>query len=647
MQSKWKNKVPMNSTQALQCRRLLQYLNSEENLAKNEKTKTNIKLLSTSDLAVARKILLEIDPIERTKEHLDLTKALHVVYTSGTFSGKASDEEIYWSYLMWGMCRFGAARDALPELYQKWDLPSYTNIIAEDGGVLQEVVKGLALEGCEEELVELIEFALSKDVPYTTWMQETITIFFAQRDRIPETQYWFTKMLSNEQCRPTVYQSVASFAMRNKLQEWAMPFFLELGQSQPRKIFWDVLLQAMLLIGMRLQEVQAMMSHMVCQKGPLTPDIETINSLLQVAEEKADTDLAKDIIAIAEDMKIRPNEGTYLILLGLHLKTGSVANSQAAYEGLQDAGSISPTAEAKVWNQYAQLMNKYLLLLNSQIPPDFELILKLLDAVEEEQIHLYPETVAALCLRFLENDQNFDVMDILSLHAFRYSETQREIVQSAFLSFCLDTNTSTSRAWGAYQLLQQFFQDLSLDRRVQLLQAFFDRKRPDMATYVFGHMRQHRNKAYQPTLDVYVQCLEGFANNPDREGTEMVHNMLKMDTRIQPNTRLYTALMLAFTGCDRPLRAMDFWNDIKGSREGPSYATLEAVFWTLERRSGGDKQAREIWERIESMDLEVPSAVYNAYVGAIAAGGLANEVELRGLIMKMATFVGTEPEAMT
>lgn len=639
MQSKLRHKVPLNSTQALQCRRLLQYLTTPGT------SQQNVKLLGTADLAIARQVLLDIDPIERSKEHGDLARAIHDAMSSGEVSGKSRDEPVQWSYLVRAISRFGDARGAAQELYAKWDNAAYARYITGEDQVLDAVLEGLAIEGAEKEMVELLNFALKNGIPYTPAMQGTATAFFAARDRIPETKEWFTKPLAKEHSQLTTYRAVASFARRNKLQDWALPFFQELGQLRPSKKRWDTLLQSMLLVGIPLEEVQGMMSHMVGKDGLLQPDIETVNSLLRVAAETVDQDLAKRVVAIAEDMDITPDEYTYLVLLDLHLTSDSVANSAAAFQALQDAGSISLNASTSIWEEYTNLMNKYLVMLSGKQPPDFEFILKLLNTIDEDKIHLMPKTVASLCLRFLENDQNFDVMDILAVHAFRYSEAQREVVQNAFLTFCLDMNTSTSRAWGAYQLLQQFFQDLSFERRTRLLQAFFDRKRPDMATYVFGHMRQHQNRAYQPTLDTYVQCFEGFAKNPDREGTETVHNMFKMDTRVRPNTRLYTALMLAFTACNVPLKALDLWSLVQQSREGPSYTTLEAVFWTLERTSGGDEQAREVWRKIERMELEVPISVYNGYVAAIAAGG--NEKEVRGLILNTASHVGTEPDVMT
>ncbi|KAF4124308.1 mitochondrial respiratory complex I chaperone [Geosmithia morbida] len=638
MQSKLKSKVPLNSTQALQCRRLLEYLTQPAQQADNQ----NVKKLSTADLTMARKVLLEIEPYERTKQHLDLARALDAVWQSGEYHGKDKDAQELWSHLVRAMCRYGGAREALAELYAKWDDPSYSRYIATAGDerVLEDVARGLADEGHEKDLVELIE---RDDVAYTPRLQEIVTTHYARQSRVPETQKWFTKPLAAGLPRPSTYHAVAAFASRNGLVDWVTPFLLELGQAQPRKTYWDALLRSMLLAGIPLDEVRTMMSHMMGQNGPLSPDTATANAMLRAAAELGDRELAEGILSIASEKWIRLDGESYLILLSLHVAAGSVADAKAAFDQMTNVGSLSGDSTT-LWAEYDDTMNRYLVLLCRQRPPDFKLLLELLSVVEEERLHLRPETVARLCLRFLENDQFFDVMDILSIHAFTYSEAQRDVVQESFFRFCVDANTSTSRAWGTYQLLQQFFQDLSFDRRVLLLEAFFDRRRPDMATHVFSHMRQHGNVAFQPRLDTYVRCFEGFSRNPDREGTESVHNMLKMDPRVRPDTRLNTALMLAYAACERPLKALDFWSEIKQSPDGPSYASLEAVFWTLERKSGGGTMAREIWDKIEAMDLEVPTQVYTAYMGAIAAS--ANQTEARSLLTKMASYTGSEPDAM-
>lgn len=635
--AKLRRGIPLNSTQALQCRRLLEWLadtSSAESLAGG---------LTAADLSLARQALVDIEPQERGKNHADLARALYSVSTSAGFADKTQPAELQWSHLVRMLALFGESSEAARMLYAVWNEAAHEPYIKGESGLVEAVARGLAREGKEGELVELIDYAERNGVAYDADLQAVVVPFFAEQDRTAETKQWLAKPVVQTRSRAHVYRSVAAFARRNGLQEWAMAVFLELGQSQPGKEHWDVLLQGILLVGRGLDEVEAVMAHMVDGDGALSPDTATINGLLRTAVEVEDTVLANGILALGAEKGLAPDGETYLVLLRMRLASGSPTGTQVVYEQVR---SFEPwTGSSKLFGEFRELMDGYLVLLSRQSPPEFELMLELLDAVEEMRMLLRPETVGAVCVRFLENDQHFDAMDILAAHSFLYSEAQREVVQGALMSFCLDGRVSTSRAWDAYQILQQFFQDTSLERRTTLMEAFFDRRRPDMASHVFGHMRQHGNKSFHPRLDTYVACLEGLARWPDDEGLAMVHNMLKMDTTVQPNTRLYTALMLAYAACGKPLKALDFWDDITQSREGPSYASLEAVFWTLERKPGGAAKAREIWERIERMDLEVPAAVYDGYIGAVAGSG--NEKEVRHLIMRTAYVVGTEPGPMT
>ncbi|KAG8428183.1 hypothetical protein J3459_005969 [Metarhizium acridum] len=639
MQSKLKRKIPLNSTQALQCRRLLEYLTTSDGDDQHSKS------LSSADLSMIRQVLLDIEPQERGGNHLEFAKSLYAVWSSGNYTGKARPPQLQWSYFIKMLCEYGGSEEALLMLKSKWADPSYHAYLVKEDRLLASVARGLAREGKEAELVELVNYAMAHGVPYDATIQAVMVRYFANNDKVTETQYWFSQSINQKYSQAQVYRDIASFARRNDLQDWAGPLILELGQSQPKRKHWDAILQSILLLGRSLAEVEAMMGHMVDRNGALAPTISTINGLLTVAIETQDSELGEGILALCAKRGLAPNGETYLRLLRLRLEAVDLKGAQRAFEQVKHFEPWNNENGSDLFDDFRRSSNKYLTLLSRQTPPDFKTILALLDALEEEQMLLDPETVAALCVKFLENDQHFDVMDLLSLHSFLYSEQQREVVQRSFVAFCLDKATSTSRAWGAYQLLQQFFQDTSYELRMKLISSFFDRKRPDMASHVFGHMRQHRNKTYHPTMDTYILYLEGVAQNPDPEGLVMIHNMLKMDTTIQPNTKLYTGLMLAYAACDKPTTSLDFWNEIIQSREGPSYASLQAVFWALEKKSGGDKQAREIWERIERMDLEVPPAVYNAYVGAVAGSG--NEKEVRGLIMNMASYVGSEPDSMT
>lgn len=643
MQAKLKSRTPLNSTQALQCRRLLEYLSDRRIRLQEDQ---NVKPLSAADLAMARQVLLDIEPSETTQHHVDFAHALYKAWTDGDFAQKPRAVELQWTYLVRALSLYGGGIEAKNMLYEKWDMSEYAIYLTQEDQLLETVARGLSKDGKEAELLELADHAKNNGIPLDATLQSVLVQYFASRDRIQETKAWFAEPIGQPHCLAETYRAIASFAMRNNLQEWATPIFMQLGESTPRKRYWDVLLQSILLMGRGLSEVRIMMKHMVDRGGDIQPTINTINSLLGVAVELQDYQLGQDILQLGDDKNIKMNGECYMSMMQLCIQADDLERAQHAFEQVKYMEPWASDAKSHLQAEFGRLVNQYLLTLSKQQPPSFPLILSILDSIEELGLRLEPATVAALCLRFLENDQHFDVMDILSINSFLFSEAEREVVQAAFLKFCLDPETSTSRAWGGYQLLQQFFEDTSFERRTRLMEAFFARKRPDMAAHVFGHMRQHRSKSMHPRMETYIACLEGFARHPDPDGLTMVHNMLKMDTTmLQTDTRLQTALMLAFTGCDKPLIALDLWAQITQSHEGPSYATLEAVFWTLERKPGGHKMAREIWDRIERMDLEVSPRVYNAYIGSVAGSG--SEKEVRALITKMASVVGAEPEPMT
>ena len=213
------------------------------------------------------------------------------------------------------------------------------------------------------------------------------------------------------------------------------------------------------------------------------------------------------------------------------------------------------------------------------------------------------------------------------------------------LEFCLDTSRSTARAWNTYTLLRQYFPDMKRDPRVKMMHAFFARKRPDMAVLVFGHMRAHDNPEMKPDLDVYVAVLECLGRHPDIDSLKLVHNMFKMDTTIQPTTRLYNAMMMAYTGCGEPFKSLEFWREISNSPEGPTYETLTLFFWTCQKIGPGVEKANEVWEKLMRMNVEIPSEVFSAYCGAMSSKGKLDTV--KQLLLGMDGTVGYYPDTAT
>ncbi|KAH7193575.1 uncharacterized protein B0J16DRAFT_369670 [Fusarium flagelliforme] len=629
----------LNGTQAMQCRRLLEYLVKERKFPIQTK-------IEVTDLTKALNVLSTLRPRERTSEHLMLANGLWDAIHNPVMHEKPwTTRGGLWCTYINVLCLYGGSKEALQMIYDKRD-EAMKHCEKKTKNPILWMCQGLAQEGHGEDLVAFVEWATKNGYPFETHIQRVLVSFFAQRDQIQETQYWFDKPLESGTRHNHIIPLVAHFAARNNLQDWAIPYFLEIGErlsEKPDKHYWDSLLQAILIIGKGLPEVEQMMTRMESSHESFKPNTATINNLLRAGLELKDMLLVEEILSLGTDKGIPLDGESHLILMEMRLQAGYIPGVQAAYKKVThyEPWHVKPD----LWWDFSQLVNEFVMTLTSQSTPNFKLIGDIIETCEENQILLEPGTVAALCIRFLENEQHYEVMDILSVHAFQFSAAERETIQEAFTNFCADLKTSTSRAWNGYQILRQFFQDLSFEHRVLLMEAFFDRNRPDMAAHVFGHMRQHRNNDYHPKRETYITFFERFSRCPDDESLEIVHNMLKMDTTVVPNTKLYTSLMLAYASCGKTSQAMDFWQSITASAEGPSYASLEAVFWALERTPRGSIQAHLIWKRIESMEIDVPASVYNAYVGAVAGSGELEKVQ--DMLIRMSVVTGGEPDAMS
>jgi len=220
-----------------------------------------------------------------------------------------------------------------------------------------------------------------------------------------------------------------------------------------------------------------------------------------------------------------------------------------------------------------------------------------------------------------------DVVDILQTHSFHYALSDRTLIRDNFVAYCLNRDNKVSKVWDAYTIFRQIFEETDITIRARMMQEFFQRGRSDMACHVFGHMRQHIRPSARPVLDTYVQCFEGIASCADRESLEIVHNMLKMDSAIEPDTRLYNSLMLAYAACGDSSKALSYWDDITLSSEGPSYRSLEIVFLACRRKAFGEKRARSIWDKMRRMDIEVTPQVFVAYLGALAGNSQLDEAK--------------------
>jgi hypothetical protein len=504
------------------------------------------------------------------------------------------------------------------------------------------VLKGFAKELNESDLLRTAMITEASGVPYNITFHETMTTFYASKNDLTGTQSWYAKPISKSKGpHPRTMSEVLRFCLRNNEIDWGNSVFRALLEMNPDKPTWDVIFQwAASALGKGVEDVEHMMEVMVRrnpQDDSIRPDIETINGLVKLAISRNDPYLAERYLALGLKSGIRPNARTFILQMDYRVGAGDLSGAQSAYEALQ--------SEEVGNREDLPVINKYIRALCSVNSPNYDRITSIVADLDELKVRPEADTVSALCLLYLKRNELHDIIDILQAHCFHYTLDERARIRDALLEYCLDSRTNTISVWDAYNIIREMFDETDTKIRTQIMNEFFSRNRSDMACHVFGHMRQHIRQDKRPTADTYVECLVGVAKCADKESLDMIHNMMKMDSSIEPSTRLYNALMLAYTTCDEPYRALNFWTDITNSIEGPTYNSIEIVFRACEKKPFGDKPAREIWNKMRRMEIEVTPEVFSAYVGALAGQALLAEVKT--LIEGMESDVGFGPDMMT
>jgi hypothetical protein len=530
-------------------------------------------------------------------------------------------------------------------------------------GLWIPVLRGFAQEGNEEELLDFLSIMQARSgLEFGRSVHEIMTIFYARKNDLEKMKEWFYKPIEPIRLEGTsaseseinqatsspptpsqqTYQEVFRCAIRNNDTEWAISEYQMIADdlqtlSQKHYVEEAVLLIyrfAVLLLGKGPEHIEQMIMSNPDPK--LRPNISIVNAVIEAAVEKGDLYMAERLSALVHKLELAPDRRHYSLIVDYRMRAGDLDGAFTAYRSLQNYDSD---------NEDWPILNKLIRSLCSPPTPSYDKVLDITSYLEQMAATLEPETVVSVCMTFMKNDEQYEVIDTLSLHSVHYSWDERAMVSKAFVQFCLDQANSTARVWDAYALLRQFFPDTALEDRVKVMDCFYDRKRADMACHVFGHMRQHSNPIYRPTLETYVRCLEGIGRCPDLEGLKMVHNMLKMDTTIQPNTQLYNALMIAYTACEEPYRALEFWKDIDNSLEGPSYQSLEIIFRTYETTPFGYKPAKQLWEKLHRMEIEIPIHVWTAYAGVLAYHSHIEEA--KKILEDMEGHVGQRPDVLS
>lgn len=504
------------------------------------------------------------------------------------------------------------------------------------------VVKAFARNGDNEELESTIRLMQANGLPFDRHVHQILMMTFSKCDNMAAIKQWYGRPIDGEES-PTAKANTAvvKACIEHKEFEWGQLARNRLLEHDMNKRSWDTMLRWAAATGKGVDEIERMMQVMLKKSNEagndVRPDIETINSLVKDANARNDPYTAERLLGVAQKWSMTLDAQTYTLQLEYRLAVGDIDGARVAFKELR--------AHERPENNDVPIINRFIQRLCEASEQNFHEIMDVVQDLTERKASFAPETVASLSILHLKRAEFHDAINLLRTYSFHYQLDQRDVIQSAYTTFIKDPSNTAGAAWDAYMIIRGMINESNIPLRVEIMNEFFNRRRCDMAVHVFGHMRQSSLKEGRPTVDTYAQCFRGIAKLEDEELLDTVFNMLKLDSLVEPDTKLKNALMLAFLDVGYPSQSLELWDDITFSREGPTYDSICIALQACERIPDGDRRARQIWQRLKRQNIEVTKEMCDAYVGALAGQDyLGDAVQI---IQGMEADTGSRPDTST
>lgn len=507
------------------------------------------------------------------------------------------------------------------------------------GVALNMVLRGFVSLGPHEMIPPTLTMVREHGIPIHD-VAATMSRFSLQQNDFPSALDWWRELRSTfakeenlsifrQREMDNLAQTLLDWCLNNNEIEAGHRIVEELTASNPSKRVWDIIFVWAASTKKSVDEIDRMIDVMVQSNKSITdrtdwrlPDVDTINALVEFAMSRDDPYMAERLITMGREKDIEPDAKTYALQMSYRLRINDVDGALVAYMKLQGLDLSS--------NDDVPAVNRLIVALCNTGRHDFDTIMNVAADLSDRRVRFEAETVATLSLLHLRRDERFDVIDLLNTHAYHFSSVERENIRNKIIAFALDPDTPVALSWDAYTILREHFDEMPRTQRTEMMNDFIRRERPDMGVHVFQNMRMHSRADTMPTIDTYVAAFMSLAQARELESLEIVHNQLKLDYNINLSTYLRNALIIAYTACEQPRSALDFWDEIAASREGPSYNSVHVALRACEKAPFGDLKAQDIWNLLRKRGVELDQSFWASYIAALAGNG-DNELALHAL----------------
>ena len=524
------------------------------------------------------------------------------------------------------LCRTGEpalARDTLEKYVASSQFPTSNQ------EPWRKIIQGFERKGDPEEMERTVAIMKKYNVEFDAKARVILVRYFSRIDDTENTKKWYEYPIEGAKPEALALTDwlVLQHCVRTDNIAWGDSIVRSILENNPSKEGWDTIFRWSALRGKGVDEIERMINIMVKRNADrachISPDISTINFLIRIANDADDPYMAERFLSLAYKLGLKPDAQTHLLQLTYRLKVKDLEGARAAYAALQAFDVPIETMNPRTEDLLQALISSPIY--SSKPGPIFALLEDLLD----RRARLSAPTISSLLKLYISRGELQEVVSILREHSFHFSIADRTALRQILVDFIEGSKATTTQAWDGYQILRSHFPETTIEVRTQLMQHFFAvRKRSDMGTHIFGHMRQASTPETRPTAETYRICFTHIAGFGDHENLQIVHNMLKLDSFIEPDTRVYNSLMLAYNACDENKYALGFWDDIAHSREGPTYNSIRIALHVCELSPWGDRYAKDIWRRLKKFGIDAHAhGLIAPYLKALTSQGLLDDAK--------------------
>lgn len=561
------------------------------------------------------------------------------------------------------LAQTGTEKEAWNLLRKDWNyVLAFDEVIAVSA--LTAVTRGLIRKSHQQSIADQLQSVKKLGAELGQHGYEAMILMLAQENQ-PQ---WMQRMCEDARTRgiplsAPALEAVVSVAIRrdDEMKLWARQLLnsQDDGSSNSNDI-QDLSLLVAASEGKPLTTISANLKIILNKESAADPElavqhaVRLVNRLMDCSCSIGKYEDVEKYASILTEYGLPPDTQTHLLWMNSRIQKGDIAGALRLYKEVdaETLASTSPqtSADALLLNQ----LIKSLCRANVYGGKDFdaEIIFTLVDrlfanktATQSDSPSFDHSTIAVLCQWLFARDDIAGVSDLLRPVIGFFPEHQQNEIRVPFLDLIKDPTISNERAFETYELLNVAFPNTSSVIRTQIMNAFFQRERSDLACLVFGHMRQREFQHHRPTHDSYAECFLGIAKTADRKNLSNVHNMLKLDMLVSPSTRVLDALMLAYTSCGMPNEALEFFHQILHSKEGPSEHTLSAFFRACELYHNGADEAMRMLRKLQSMDVPIDAGIYTDYIAALA--GHCQLELIAEALREMEAITGDNPSSQT